>query len=176
MFDMNGVPRARRCSVVRDIVPSLLFGATRAFVQHAKYPSTSRERSQRPPDAPGSPIMQTRTLGRSGPTISAVGLGCMGMSDMYGPADEAESIATIHAALERGITLLDTGDYYGAGHNEMLIGRALRDRRDQALVSVKFGALRGPDGAWLGMDTRPVAVKNFVGYSLKRLGVDHIDI
>ena len=95
---------------------------------------------------------------------------------MYGPADERESIATIHAALDAGVTLLDTGDYYGAGHNEMLIGRALRDRRDAALVSVKFGALRGPDGSWIGIDARPVAVRNFLGYSLKRLGLDHIDI
>ena len=100
----------------------------------------------------------------------------MGMSGMYGPADERESIATIHAALDAGITLLDTGDYYGAGHNELLIGRALRDRRGKALLSVKFGALRGPDGSWLGMDARPAAVKNFLGYTLTRLGVDHIDI
>jgi aryl-alcohol dehydrogenase-like predicted oxidoreductase len=100
----------------------------------------------------------------------------MGMSDLYGPADEGESIATIHAALDAGVTLLDTGDYYAAGHNELLLGRALRDRREKAVISVKFGALRGPDGNWIGMDTRPVAVKNFVGYSLKRLGVDHIDI
>jgi aryl-alcohol dehydrogenase-like predicted oxidoreductase len=100
----------------------------------------------------------------------------MGMSDFYGPADEAESIATIHAALDSGVALLDTGDYYAAGHNELLIGRALRDRRDKAVLSVKFGALRGPDGSWIGMDTRPVAVKNFVAYSLRRLGVDHIDI
>jgi aryl-alcohol dehydrogenase-like predicted oxidoreductase len=98
------------------------------------------------------------------------------MSDLYGPADENESIATIHAALDAGVTLLDTGDYYGAGHNELLIGRALRGRRDQAILSVKFGALRGPDGRWIGMDTRPVAVKNFVAYSLRRLGVDHIDV
>lgn len=103
-------------------------------------------------------------------------LGCMGMSGMYGPADERESIATIHAALDAGITLLDTGDYYGAGHNELLIGRALRDRRDRALLSVKFGALRGPDASWLGMDTRPAAIRNFLAYSLTRLGVDHIDI
>jgi aryl-alcohol dehydrogenase-like predicted oxidoreductase len=100
----------------------------------------------------------------------------MGMSGMYGPSDEAENIATIHAALDRGITLLDTGDFYGMGENEMLIGRALRDRRDKALLSVKFGALRGPDGAWLGFDGRPAAVKNFLAYSLKRLGVDHVDI
>jgi aryl-alcohol dehydrogenase-like predicted oxidoreductase len=98
------------------------------------------------------------------------------MSGMYGPADERESIATIHAAIDRGVTLLDTGDYYAAGHNELLIGRALRDRRDKALLSVKFGALRGPDGGWLGMDTRPAAVKNFLAYSLTRLGLEHIDI
>jgi aryl-alcohol dehydrogenase-like predicted oxidoreductase len=100
----------------------------------------------------------------------------MGMSDLYGPADETESIATIHAALDAGVILFDTGDYYAAGRNELLVGRALGNRRDKAVLSVKFGALRGPDGGWIGMDTRPVAVKNFVGYSLKRLGVDHIDI
>jgi len=95
---------------------------------------------------------------------------------MYGPADEAESIATIHAALDAGVNLLDTGDYYGAGHNELLIGRALRDRRDKALVSVKFGAFRGPDGSWIGIDTRPAATKNFLAYTLTRLGLDHVDI
>jgi aryl-alcohol dehydrogenase-like predicted oxidoreductase len=100
----------------------------------------------------------------------------MGMSGMYGPADERESIATIQAALDAGITLLDTGDYYGAGHNELLIGRALRERPGKALLSVKFGALRGPEGSWLGMDARPAALKNFVAYTLTRLGVDHIDI
>jgi len=117
-----------------------------------------------------------RQLGSHGPRVFPLGLGCMGMSDLYGPADETESIATIHAALDAGISLLDTGDYYGAGHNELLIGRALRDRRDKAILSVKFGALRGPDGSWIGMDTRPAAVKNFAAYSLRRLGVDHIDI
>jgi aryl-alcohol dehydrogenase-like predicted oxidoreductase len=95
---------------------------------------------------------------------------------MYGASDDAESVATIHAALDAGVTLIDTGDYYGAGHNELLIGRALRDRRDKALVSVKFGALRGPDGAWLGVDTRPAAIRNFIGYTLTRLGLDHVDI
>src|SRR6187455_450961 len=94
-----------------------------------------------------------RRLGTAGPTVFPLALGCMGMSGMYGPADEGESIATIHAALDAGVSLLDTGDYYGAGHNELLIGRALRDRRDKALISVKFGALRGPDSSWLGMDT-----------------------
>jgi aryl-alcohol dehydrogenase-like predicted oxidoreductase len=119
---------------------------------------------------------QLRTLGSSGPTVFPLALGCMGMSGMYGPADEAESIATIHAALDSGITLLDTGDFYGVGHNELLIGRALRDRRDKALLSVKFGAMRGPDSTWLGVDARPAAVKNFLSYTLTRLGVDHIDI
>jgi aryl-alcohol dehydrogenase-like predicted oxidoreductase len=95
---------------------------------------------------------------------------------MYGPADEGESIATIHAALDRGVTLLDTGDFYGAGHNELLIGRALRDRRTRPMLSVKFGALRGPDGSWLGVDTRPAAIKNFLSYTLTRLGVAHVDI
>jgi aryl-alcohol dehydrogenase-like predicted oxidoreductase len=117
-----------------------------------------------------------RRLGSAGPAVFPIALGCMGMSGMYGPADERESIATIHAALDQGVTLLDTGDFYGAGHNEMLIGRALQDRRGRALLSVKFGALRAPDGAWLGVDGRPAAVKNFLAYSLKRLGVDHLDV
>jgi aryl-alcohol dehydrogenase-like predicted oxidoreductase len=121
--------------------------------------------------------MQQRQLGAKGPRVSALGLGCMAMSGMYGPADRAESIATIHAALEAGLTLLDTGDFYGMGHNEMLIGEALRGaKRDAALVSVKFGALRDPAGGWAGVDARPAAVKNFLAYSLQRLGLDHIDI
>src|SRR5512140_3168338 len=117
-----------------------------------------------------------RQLGTTGPSVYPLALGCMGMSGMYGPADEAESIATIHAALDQGITFLDTGDFYGMGHNEMLIGRALRERRGKAMLSVKFGALRGPDGSWIGYDARPAAVKTFLAYSLNRLGVDHIDI
>jgi aryl-alcohol dehydrogenase-like predicted oxidoreductase len=117
------------------------------------------------------------TLGNSGPAVSRLGLGLMGMSDMYGPADEKESIATIHAAVDAGITLLDTGDFYGMGHNELLLREALRDLdRDRVVISVKFGALRGPDGGWLGYDARPAAVKNFVTYSLRRLGTDHIDV
>jgi aryl-alcohol dehydrogenase-like predicted oxidoreductase len=121
--------------------------------------------------------MRTRTLGSTGPAVSALGLGLMGMSDMYGPADEAESIATVHAALDAGITLLDTGDYYGKGHNEMLLRQALAGRdRDKAVDSVKFGALRDPDGGWAGSDARPAAVKNFAAYSLRRLGTGHIDI
>lgn len=121
--------------------------------------------------------MISRQLGSSGPRVSALGLGCMAMSGAYGPADRSEGIATINAALDAGVTLIDTGDFYGMGHNELLIGEALRGRRrEQALVSVKFGALRGPDLAWNGYDARPAAVKNFVAYSLQRLGLDHIDI
>src|SRR5215831_181626 len=120
--------------------------------------------------------MDMRTLGKSGPRVFPIGLGCMGMSGMYGPSDEREGIATIHAALDLGINLLDTGDFYGLGRNELLIGRALEGRRDRALISVKFGALRGPDGSWLGNDARPNAVKNFLSYTLSRLGVDYIDI
>jgi aryl-alcohol dehydrogenase-like predicted oxidoreductase len=121
--------------------------------------------------------MEKRKLGRTGPETSAFGLGCMGMSDMYGPTDRAESIATIHAAMEAGVTLLDTGDFYGMGHNEMLIAEALKGgRRDSALISVKFGGMRGPSGGWMGFDARPVAVKNFAAYSLKRLGTGYIDI
>jgi aryl-alcohol dehydrogenase-like predicted oxidoreductase len=121
--------------------------------------------------------MNRRKLGKAGPTTSAIGLGCMGMSDFYGPADRSESIATIHAALDAGVMLLDTGDFYGMGHNEMLIGEALAGRnRDQVQISVKFGALRTPDKKWLGYDSRPAAIWNFLSYSLQRLGVDHIDI
>jgi aryl-alcohol dehydrogenase-like predicted oxidoreductase len=123
-----------------------------------------------------NPAFPARRLGSTGPAVFPLALGCMGMSGMYGPADETESIATIHAALDAGVTLLDTGDFYGTGHNEMLIGRALRDRRDGALVSVKFGGLRSPDGGWTGVDTRPIAVKNFLAYTLTRLGLDHVDI
>ncbi|MFE0178919.1 aldo/keto reductase [Streptomyces sp. NPDC059002] len=124
--------------------------------------------------------MRTLTLGTTGPRTSPLGLGCMGMSTLYGEADRTESIATIHAALEAGVTLLDTGDFYAMGHNELLIGEALRTapaaRREQALTSVKFGALRDPDGGWSGYDGRPAAVQNFAAYSLQRLGVDHIDV
>jgi aryl-alcohol dehydrogenase-like predicted oxidoreductase len=115
-------------------------------------------------------------LGKTGPEVFPIGLGCMGMSGIYGPTEEAESIATIHAALDAGVTLIDTGDFYGMGHNEMLVGRALAGHHDRAIVSVKFGALRGPDGAWLGMDTSPRMVKTWAAYSLKRLGMDVIDV
>ncbi|WP_030625060.1 aldo/keto reductase [Streptomyces sclerotialus] len=124
--------------------------------------------------------MQTRTLGTTGPQTSALGLGCMGMSALYGDADRAESLATVHAALDAGITLLDTGDFYGMGHNELLINEALRTApagaREKALLSVKFGALRTVEGGFTGYDGRPAAVKNFAAYSLQRLGADHIDI
>ena len=125
---------------------------------------------------PKDTAIEPRQLGAAGPTVFPLALGCMGMSRMYGPADEKESAATIHAALDAGVTLLDTGDFYGMGHNEILVGRALQGHRGQALISVKFGALRGPDGAWLGYDARPAAVKNFLAHSLSRLGVDYIDI
>jgi aryl-alcohol dehydrogenase-like predicted oxidoreductase len=121
--------------------------------------------------------MEKRQLGTTGPKVSAIGLGCMGMSDAYGPADRDESIATLHAALDAGITLLDTGDFYGMGHNELLIREALAGRhRDQVEISVKFGALRDVAGGFNGLDNRPAAVKNFLAYSLKRLGVETIDI
>jgi aryl-alcohol dehydrogenase-like predicted oxidoreductase len=121
--------------------------------------------------------MEQRQLGKSGPATSAIGLGCMGMSDFYGPTDRSESISTIHAALDAGITLLDTGDFYGMGHNEMLIREALSSRnRHNAQISVKFGALRDVSGNWHGYDSRPAAVKNFLAYSLQRLGVEAIDI
>ena len=119
---------------------------------------------------------EMRQLGSTGLNVYPIALGCMGMSGIYGAADETESIATIHAALDAGVNLIDTGDFYGSGHNEMLIGRALKGRRDQALLSVKFGAMRTPEGGWGGFDGRPAAVKNFATYSLKRLGVDYIDI
>src|ERR1043165_5434815 len=117
-----------------------------------------------------------RNLGTNGPSVFPLTLGRMGMWRMYGPVDDGESIATIHAALDRAVNLIDTGDFYGSGHNELLVGRALKDRRDRALLSVKFGAMRAPGGGWGGVDNRPAAVKNFLAYTLVRLGVDHIDI
>ena len=117
-----------------------------------------------------------RKLGAAGPEVFPIALGCMGMSGVYGASDEAESVATIHAAMDAGVNLIDTGDFYGMGHNEMLIGRALRLERDEVLISVKFGAQRGPDGSWLGYDARPVAVKTALAYTLKRLDTDHNDI
>lgn len=123
--------------------------------------------------------MKTIQLGKDGPKVSAPGLGTMGMSDMYGTKNtrnDADSIQTIRAALDMGMNFIDTGDYYGAGHNELLIREALKGRNDKPVISVKFGALRSPAGDWLGFDTRPEAVKNFAAYSLTRLNVDTIDI
>jgi aryl-alcohol dehydrogenase-like predicted oxidoreductase len=121
--------------------------------------------------------MQMRQLGKTGSRLSAIGLGCMGMSGMYGPADERESIATIHAALDAGITLFDTGDFYGMGHNELLLQKALVGvPRDRYFIGVKFGGMRGPNGAFIGVDARPAAVKNFLAYTLRRLGLDYIDL
>lgn len=120
-----------------------------------------------------------RVLGASGPKVAPIGLGCMGMSDFYGSAasrDDARSIDTIHAALDAGVSLFNTGDLYGSGHNEMLLGRALAGRRDRALISVKTGILRGPSGQFLGVDARPASIKNFCAMSLRRLGVEVIDI
>ncbi|WP_320784718.1 aldo/keto reductase [Streptomyces sp. CRN 30] len=121
--------------------------------------------------------MQTRTLGTSGPAVSALGLGAMGMSGAYGAADRGESLATVHAALDAGVTLIDTGDFYAMGHNELLLAEALRGRdRDSYVLSVKFGMLSGPTPGPAGQDGRPEAVKNFLAYSLTRLGTDHIDV
>ncbi|WP_223638618.1 aldo/keto reductase [Corallococcus sp. EGB] len=119
---------------------------------------------------------RTTQLGRTGPQVFPIALGCMGMSGAYGPSDENESIATIREAIDRGVTLLDTGDFYASGHNELLIRRAIEGQRDKVQLSVKFGAMRGPDGAMVGFDGRPAAVKNFITYSLRRLGVDDIDV
>jgi len=121
--------------------------------------------------------MHTRKLGTAGPTVSALGLGAMGMSGAYGPADRDESIATVHAALDAGVTLMDTGDFYGMGHNELLLAEALRGRdRGSYQLSVKFGMRRGPGGEYGGMDGRPESVKNFLAYSLTRLNTDYVDI
>lgn len=121
--------------------------------------------------------MLMRQIGKNGPTVSTIGLGCMGMSDFYGPADRQESIATIHAALDAGVTLLDTGDFYGMGHNELLLREALaRRQRENAFIAVKFGALRSPDGSFIGFDGRPEAVKTSLAYTLQRLGTDYVDL
>src|SRR5262244_3012677 len=122
-------------------------------------------------------VMDTRQLGATGPKVSAIGLGTMGMSDFYGPADRSESIATIRAALDAGITLLDTGDFYGMGHNEMLLRDAVRGvPRDSVFIQVKFGGQRDPRGAFIGHDASPNAVKNSLAYSLQRLGTDYVDL
>jgi aryl-alcohol dehydrogenase-like predicted oxidoreductase len=115
-------------------------------------------------------------LGKTGPSVFPIALGCMAMSGPYGVADDAESVATIRLAIDRGITLLDTGDFYGMGHNELLLREAIKGQRNKVQLSVKFGAMRGPDGGWLGFDARPAAAKNFAAYSLKRLGVEALDV
>jgi aryl-alcohol dehydrogenase-like predicted oxidoreductase len=115
-------------------------------------------------------------LGKAGPSVFPISLGCMAMSGIYGASDDAEGVATIRLAIDRGVTLIDTGDFYGMGHNELLVREGIKGKRDKVQLSVKFGAMRGPDGSWLGFDARPAAVKNFVAYSLKRLGVDAIDV
>jgi aryl-alcohol dehydrogenase-like predicted oxidoreductase len=123
-----------------------------------------------------APVTAPMRLGAGGPQLSPLGLGCMRMSGLPAWRDDAESIATIIAALEAGVSFLDTGDYYGAGHNEMLIAKAISGRREKAFLSVKFGALRSASAQFLGIDVRPAAVKNFAAYSLQRLGVDVIDL
>ena len=121
--------------------------------------------------------MRTHTLGQTGPRVSALGLGCMGMSGIYGPADRTESIATIHAALDAGINLLDTGDFYGMGHNELLLRDALAGiDRERVFIAVKFGAQRDPAGAFVGYDARPAAVKTALAYTLTRLGTSYVDL
>ena len=120
--------------------------------------------------------MQQRQLGRNGPQVSALGLGCMGMSEFYGPSDEAASIATIQRALDLGVSFIDTADMYGAGHNEQLVGRAIRERRSKVVLATKFGNMRGPNREFLGVNGRPEYVREACDASLKRLGVDHIDL
>jgi pyridoxine 4-dehydrogenase len=122
-------------------------------------------------------IVTKRPLGKHGPTVSSIGLGAMGMSDFYGKADRAESVATIRAALDAGINLIDTGDFYGSGHNELLIREALAGRtRESVVLSIKFGVLRDPAGGWGGTDNSPAALKNSLAQSLQRLGTDYVDI
>ncbi|MEU7983501.1 aldo/keto reductase [Streptosporangium canum] len=120
--------------------------------------------------------MNRRRLGQEGPEVSAIGLGCMGMSEFYGAADEAESVEVIHRALDLGVTFLDTADMYGRGHNEELVGRAIRDRRDEVVLATKFGIVRTEDPARRGIDGSPAYVKKAADASLQRLGVDHIDL
>ena len=121
--------------------------------------------------------MLTRQLGRSGPVLPALGLGCMGMSDFYGTAEETESRATIRAALDAGLRLLDTGDFYGMGHNELLIAEALEGvPRDRVFIAVKFGALRDPGGGWGGFDSRPAHVRNYLAQTLRKLRTDYVDL
>src|SRR6204780_1365180 len=122
-------------------------------------------------------MIETTTLGRGGPVVSRAGLGLMGMSGIYGQADDQESLATIHAAVDAGITLLDTGDFYGMGHNELLLRYALREiPRASVFIQVKFGGQRDPSGAYIGHDTSPNMVKNSLAYTLTRLGTDYVDL
>jgi aryl-alcohol dehydrogenase-like predicted oxidoreductase len=120
--------------------------------------------------------MQTRILGKQGPVVSAIGLGCMGMSEFYGSTNDSESIKVIHEAIDRGVTFLDTADMYGVGHNEQLVGKAIKDRRDKVVLATKFGIVRGDDHSFRGVNGHPDYVRKACEASLKRLGVDHIDL
>jgi len=153
--------------------PSLQ-GAERAAATRPRVTACGASRDA----APRIERMQTTTLGRGGPVVSRAGLGLMGMSGIYGQADDAESIATIHAALDAGITLLDTGDFYGMGHNELLLRDALRRgvRRDSVFIQVKFGGQRDPSGAFVGHDASPAMAKSSLAYTLTRLGTDYVDL
>src|SRR5439155_1300884 len=176
----------RRRGGDRQVAGSTSSGRYRS-ARHARNRRAPRTRAMTPVLCPGpirrvcrlllERVLTELSLGPEQLRVSAVGLGCMGMSDLYGPADRDESSATIHAALDAGVTLLDTGDFYGMGHNELLIADALAGRpRDEVLISVKFGAQRGPDGSWLGYDASPPAVKTALADSLQRLRTDHIDV
>src|SRR3972149_1981806 len=139
--------------------------------------STDGSRVRRfPGQKPGGGEMKKRALGKSGLAVSALGLGCMGMSEFYGPGDEKESIATIHRALDLGVDFLDTSDIYGIGRNEDLVGKAIRDRRDKVVLATKFGILRGSDGSWQGVNWKPGYVRTACEASMRRLGVEAMEL
>jgi len=159
-------------SVPMEIPPGRSSSQSFRIIQWIKLRSIGTDRFRNS----GRIAMERRALGRGGLAVSAMGLGCMGMSEFYGPADEAESVATIHRALDLGIDLLDTSDIYGLGHNEILVGKAIRDRRERVVLATKFGLLRGEDGSWKGVNGKPAYVRSACEASLKRLGVEVIDL
>src|SRR4029450_9116850 len=172
--DGGALLHARRPGLEHAVAKAAWMPPTRTQA-HRRYRARTSKPERRALDTPPT---KTAQLGKSGPSVFPIALGCMGMGagSWYGDSDEAESIATIHAALERGVNLIDTGDFYGMGRNELLVGKALQGRRDQGLLSVKFGAPRAPPRALLGFDARPAATKSALAHSLSRLGVDYIDI